>query len=294
MRRNLYKITHNKDLHVGVNKINFSHRRHDTVSRRQSLHGFTLVELLVVISIIALLLAILMPSLQKVREQAKMIACLSNQRQVGIAMNMYLAENEDTFYEYLEGSGISPAYRECGQGGIPFNENDWRPLNEYVKTYEVWKCPSDKGRVMNLAHTPPFGEFPGGGRPTWDTPKTGSSYVFNWFGIAKIRSGSGSLAALNYNPNVANKAANIKMASNFVLFSEHSLYEVNEGVDPSSEDWVAHAGYGFGGAWNYHERLFEPTTATAAFMDGHAEHLRGFTGKGNKTTEFRIVAEWLK
>ena len=52
--------------------------------------AFTLVELLVVISIIALLLAILMPALQKAREQARTVACRSNVRQIGLAMNAYV------------------------------------------------------------------------------------------------------------------------------------------------------------------------------------------------------------
>jgi len=61
---------------------------------RRKYGGFTLIELLVVIAIIAILMAILMPSLNRVREQARDISCRSNVKQIGLVIFMYLQENE--------------------------------------------------------------------------------------------------------------------------------------------------------------------------------------------------------
>jgi len=63
--------------------------------------GFTLIELLVVIAIIALLMAILMPALERVKKQAKMVACQSNLKQWGLVWAMYTDENNSKFPDYL-------------------------------------------------------------------------------------------------------------------------------------------------------------------------------------------------
>ena len=63
--------------------------------------GFTLVELLVVIAIIALLLSILMPSLQKAREQARLIVCKAGLSQLGLANTMYAEQYNGRLIPYV-------------------------------------------------------------------------------------------------------------------------------------------------------------------------------------------------
>jgi len=64
---------------------------------RRSAPGFTLIELLVVIAIISVLAAILFPVFAQVREKARAISCLSNQKQIGLALTQYVQDYDEKY-----------------------------------------------------------------------------------------------------------------------------------------------------------------------------------------------------
>jgi len=124
--------------------------------------AFTLIELLVVIAIIAILAAILFPVFARAREAAKSATCLSNERQLGTAMMMYLADWHDKFPAshtgYFKGSSawvLSGRSELVGSTspvcGIPdawgldlcyIADPTLGSLYRYTKSKEIYKCPS--------------------------------------------------------------------------------------------------------------------------------------------------------
>lgn len=92
--------------------------------------GFTLIELLVVIAIIAILAAILFPVFAQAREKARQTSCLSNMKQLGLAMIMYTQDYDEAFVG-------TPLWQ--------LNPSWPQRIEPYLKNIGVLRCPSDSG-----------------------------------------------------------------------------------------------------------------------------------------------------
>ena len=105
--------------------------------------GFTLVELLVVIAVIALLLSILMPSLKKARDQAKSLICRVNLKTIGNSGLLYTMDNSDYFPPSHSPDDLSRDRYNCTRF---YPDNKYKSpwylyLYPYHKDFEIYRCP---------------------------------------------------------------------------------------------------------------------------------------------------------
>jgi len=156
---------------------------------RLSRTGFTLIELLVVIAIIAILAAILFPVFAQAREKARQAGCLSNTRQIGTAVSMYVQDYDETFPFSddfgnppfkIKGSPIQGGYRYWGDEIFPYVKNSGASglaAGQGTGDYgPVQRCPSASNWYTGYGYNINLGYYPSGqldGKVSTDPTRVG-------------------------------------------------------------------------------------------------------------------------
>lgn len=208
--------------------------------------GFTLVELLVSVSVIGLLLGLLVPSLATSRRQARRVVCLSNQRQIVLAMHTYTQENHDSFpiaqyFDRRESAWVtwdSVTYLSDPENAEP------GLIWQYIPGHAVQQCPSYRGSSM-----------------TTGDPYTGYNYNTTYVGRGQ---GEGRYLGMDESPA---RTSEIRSPSRTALIGDGGYAAgankfMRAPLDAGVSESTVHAGsqaYRHAGATN------------VAYVDGHGE-----------------------
>ena len=196
--------------------------RHRTV-RRRMVRGFTLVELLVVIGIIAVLIGVLLPALRRARMASETVACMSNLRQLVQATHMFAGEHAGYLPKAENNMGPVMLGWDRPQGtrwefAPDMASWEWAIMKYVSRNKGVFVCPADAGlRVRHLWNDTVAAPRVGGEDPKLDNVV--GSYRMNWSN--EVLDGSKNLGA-GYNACVmiSPKVTQVKPADRAILFMD--------------------------------------------------------------------------
>lgn len=230
--------------------------------------GFTLVELLVVMSIIGVLLSILLPSLKRARQQAQAVVCMNNIKQLGLAFMLYGQE----YNGYAMPARVDQTYvywwGEVMPNGIDYKAGVvWPYLRSELAPKSVFECPSQPYGSYHLQGVP--NKQPD--EPKWMT----STYGYNGYFLCPSQTGWNELADLT---DLWQKIANIRTPSMVLVFADALIDFDKTGKNPSLQNNFSLDPpeiYNSKKEWKKNE---SPTTCfrhnaktNAIFVDGHSE-----------------------
>ena len=139
--------------------------------------GFTLIELLVVIAIIAILAAILLPVLAAAQTRAKEIACVNNNKEIGVSITMYVADNGG-FFPPLNSANFA-THNPTNWWFEFINRGNY--VSNYGVTNDVWRCPAVMPADILAATTSYYGEQCQGYGPFEDNTGTGVNCLIRYY-----------------------------------------------------------------------------------------------------------------
>lgn len=228
--------------------------------RNEKPSGFTLVELLVVIGIIALLVSILLPALNKARQQAQTVSCMSNLRQIMLGLIMYAQDNRGALPQCY---GQDPAVNRFFEWpGLLSGGN-----RTYVRDPRVYICPSRDSiqssavlHDMREAVSSPDGLYYDGWGNIWGF----GSYAANRFGAMPIY--------YDPKPNPIKLSQTGADSARFLILTEAYEPAVAAGYQIYGAYWIAPM------YQNYYGSQFAPwlhagNVVNTAFLDGHCASL---------------------
>lgn len=230
-------------------------------AKRGFTRAFTLIELLVVIAIIAILAAILFPVFQKVRENARRTVCISNGKQIGLTVRMYIQDADETM-------PIFQAYNTAATGGAPGqpgHKGVEDALMPYAKSKDLFKCPDDSGGPATTMI----------GKASYQEAY-GSSYRFTHACYTVVYSSTDPNATLSYEnntllmPPVSSLTVAPVTDAQFSVPSDTRIMrdEMFPWFSPEQDPGGAKYFYGA----DYYKQ-WHPTGGTQIYADGHAKFI---------------------